>query len=75
MNQKDQMALCLAYGGQTALNCGVKLDETDVLKKYGIHVLGTQIPGIQKNRRIDSFQRFNARMWCTSSKEQDSNKF
>ena len=40
--------IMLAYGGQTALNCGVKLDETDVLKKYGINVLGTQVPGIQK---------------------------
>ncbi|KKL77519.1 hypothetical protein LCGC14_2034090, partial [marine sediment metagenome] len=40
--------IMLAYGGQTALNCGVKLDETDVLKKYGINVLGTQVPGIKK---------------------------
>ena len=40
--------LMLAYGGQTALNCGVKLDESDVLRKYGINVLGTQVPGIKK---------------------------
>ena len=38
----------LAYGGQTALNCGVKLNETDILKKYDIKVLGTQVSGIQK---------------------------
>ncbi len=39
--------LMLGYGGQTALNCGVKLDEQGILKKYGIKVLGTQIPGIK----------------------------
>jgi len=39
--------LMLGFGGQTALNCGVKLDEQGILKKYGINVLGTQIPGIK----------------------------
>ena len=39
--------LMLGYGGQTALNCGVKLDDQGILKKYGIKVLGTQIPGIK----------------------------
>ncbi|MDP2667750.1 MAG: ATP-grasp domain-containing protein, partial [Nitrosopumilaceae archaeon] len=37
----------LGFGGQTALNCGVKLDELGILKKYGVKVLGTQIPGIK----------------------------
>lgn len=37
----------LGFGGQTALNCGVKLEEFGILKKYGIKVLGTQIAGIQ----------------------------
>ena len=48
--------IMLAYGGQTALNCGVKLDETDVLKKYGINVLGTQVPGIQKTENRQFFK-------------------
>ena len=38
----------LAYGGQTALNCGVKLEESGILQKYNVKVLGTQIKGIQK---------------------------
>jgi len=46
----------LAYGGQTALNCGVKLEEAGVLKKYGIKVLGTQIPGIQKTEDRQLFK-------------------
>jgi carbamoyl-phosphate synthase large subunit len=40
--------IMLAYGGQTALNCGVNLDSSGILKKYGVSVLGTQIPGIKK---------------------------
>jgi len=48
--------IMLAYGGQTALNCGVKLDETGVLKKYGIKVLGTQINGIQRTEDRQLFK-------------------
>ncbi len=38
--------LMLGFGGQTALNCGVKLEEFGILKKYGVKVLGTQVEGI-----------------------------
>ncbi len=37
----------LGFGGQTALNCGVQLEELGILKKYGTKVLGTQIQGIK----------------------------
>lgn len=37
----------LGFGGQTALNCGVNLDDLGILKKYGVKVLGTQIDGIK----------------------------
>jgi len=46
----------LAYGGQTALNCGVKLDEAGILKKYGVKVLGTQISGIQRTEDRQLFK-------------------
>ncbi len=48
--------LMLAYGGQTALNCGVKLDEMGILKKYGIQVLGTQVDGIKKTEDRQLFK-------------------
>ncbi len=48
--------LMLGYGGQTALNCGVKLDEMDILKKYDIKVLGTQIPGIMATEDRQRFK-------------------
>ncbi len=38
--------LMLGFGGQTALNCGVKLEEFGILKKYGVKVLGTRVEGI-----------------------------
>jgi carbamoyl-phosphate synthase large subunit len=46
----------LAYGGQTALNCGVKLDEAGILSKYGVKVLGTQIPGIKRTEDRQLFK-------------------
>ena len=48
--------IMLAYGGQTALNCGVSLEESGVLQKYGVQVLGTQIKGIQKTEDRQLFK-------------------
>ncbi len=48
--------IMLAYGGQTALNCGVNLDEAGILSKYGVKVLGTQIPGIKKSEDRQLFK-------------------
>ncbi len=38
--------ILLAFGGQTALNCGVALHKSGVLAKYGVEVLGTQVKAI-----------------------------
>ncbi len=32
--------ILLSFGGQTALNCGVQLYESGILKKYACNVLG-----------------------------------
>ena len=48
--------IMLAYGGQTALNCGVNLAQAGILEKYGVHVLGTQIPGIQQTEDRQLFK-------------------
>ena len=48
--------LMLGFGGQTALNCGVKLDEQGTLQKYGIKVLGTQISGIKSTEDRQLFK-------------------
>ncbi|MBC8315150.1 MAG: carbamoyl-phosphate synthase (glutamine-hydrolyzing) large subunit [Bacteroidetes bacterium] len=36
----------LAFGGQTALNCGIELFQTGILKKYNLKVLGTPVEAI-----------------------------
>ena len=46
----------LGFGGQTALNCGVKLEELGILKKYGVRVLGTQIKGIEATEDRQRFK-------------------
>ena len=38
--------ILLAFGGQTALNCGVELYQSGVLEKYGVKVLGTPVQAI-----------------------------
>ena len=38
--------IMLAFGGQTALNCGVELYKSGILEKYGLQVLGTPIESI-----------------------------
>ncbi len=39
--------IMLSFGGQTALNCGLKLQEKGILKKYGVQVLGSPVKSIQ----------------------------
>ncbi len=41
-------AIALSFGGQTALNCGVQLNDAGILEKYGIRVLGTPVESIRK---------------------------
>ena len=40
-------SILLSFGGQTALNCGVKLNREGVLEKYGVKVLGTPVKSIE----------------------------
>ena len=39
--------IMLSFGGQTALNCGVELEDSGILKKYNVNVLGTQVDVIK----------------------------
>ena len=38
--------ILLAFGGQTALNCGVELYRKGIFEKYGVEVLGTPVQAI-----------------------------
>ncbi|MCR5434735.1 MAG: carbamoyl-phosphate synthase (glutamine-hydrolyzing) large subunit [Bacteroidaceae bacterium] len=47
--------ILLAFGGQTALNCGTELYRTGVLKEYGVEVLGTSVEAIMNTEDRDLF--------------------
>jgi carbamoyl-phosphate synthase large subunit len=47
--------ILLAFGGQTALNCGVELYKTGVLEKYGVKVMGTPVQAIMDTEDRELF--------------------
>ena len=47
--------ILLSFGGQTALNCGVKLYRSGVLEKYGVKVLGTPVQAIMDTEDRELF--------------------
>ncbi|MCX6223284.1 MAG: carbamoyl-phosphate synthase (glutamine-hydrolyzing) large subunit [Bacteroidia bacterium] len=49
--------ILLAFGGQTALNCGVALYKSGVLEKFGVEVLGTQVKAIIDTEDRELFVR------------------
>ena len=46
IEKERPQGILLAFGGQTALNCGVELYKSGVLEKYGVKVLGTPVQAI-----------------------------
>lgn len=55
--------ILLSFGGQTALNCGIELYKSGVLKKYNVEVLGTPVQSIidTEDREIfaDNLRKIN----------------
>ena len=52
--------IMLAFGGQTALNCGVALYKEGVLEKYNVKVLGTPVQAIMDTEDRELFvQKLN----------------
>ena len=47
--------ILLAFGGQTALNCGTELYLSGTLAKYGVQVLGTSVEAIMYTEDRDLF--------------------
>lgn len=50
-------AILLGFGGQTALNLGLLLEQSGVLKKHGVTVLGTQVDAIRQTEDRDVFKQ------------------
>ncbi|MDA3890150.1 MAG: carbamoyl-phosphate synthase (glutamine-hydrolyzing) large subunit [Salinivirgaceae bacterium] len=55
IKKEKPQGILLAFGGQTALNCGIDLDEQGILKKYDVRVLGTQVQAIKDTEDRDLF--------------------
>ncbi|MDO4215093.1 MAG: carbamoyl-phosphate synthase (glutamine-hydrolyzing) large subunit [Bacteroidales bacterium] len=54
--QKEQPdGILLAFGGQTALNCGVELYKSGILEKYNVQVLGTPVQAIMDTEDRELF--------------------
>lgn len=49
--------ILLGFGGQTALNLGISLNEAGVLNKYGVNVLGCSIETIRMAEDRDLFRK------------------
>ena len=47
--------ILLAFGGQTALNCGTELYRNGTLEEYGVEVLGTSVEAIMNTEDRDLF--------------------
>ncbi|UCE08757.1 MAG: carbamoyl phosphate synthase large subunit, partial [bacterium] len=47
--------IMLGFGGQTALQCGLELEEGGVLKQFGVRILGTPIQAIKDTEDRDLF--------------------
>ena len=54
--QKEKpQGIMLAFGGQTALNCGVELYRSGILEKYNLEVLGTPVQAIMDTEDRELF--------------------
>ena len=54
--EKEQPdGIMLAFGGQTALNCGVELFRKGILEKYNLQVLGTPVQAIMDTEDRELF--------------------
>lgn len=57
IKKEAPQGIMLAFGGQTALNCGVALYKSGVLQKYGLQVLGTPVEAIMETEDRELFAR------------------
>lgn len=57
IQKESPQGILLAFGGQTALNCGVALYRSGVLEKYRVEVLGTQVQAIIETEDRELFVR------------------
>ncbi len=57
IKKEKPQGILLAFGGQTALNCGVALFQSGVLEKYNVEVVGTPVQSIIDTEDRDIFAK------------------
>ena len=57
IEREKPQGILLAFGGQTALNCGVALHKKGVLKKHKVRVLGTPVQTIISTEDREKFNK------------------
>ncbi|MBP5210474.1 MAG: carbamoyl-phosphate synthase (glutamine-hydrolyzing) large subunit, partial [Bacteroidales bacterium] len=57
IKKENPDGILLAFGGQTALNCGVQLFKLGILDKYNVKVLGTPVQTIIDTEDRDCFNK------------------
>ena len=69
--------ILLGFGGQTALNCGLELETSGVLARYGVKVLGTPVEAIRNTEdrnlfiaRLNEIDVKTARSYAVTSVEE-----
>jgi len=55
IKKERPQGILLAFGGQTALNCGVELYRSGILERYNIKVLGTPVQAIMDTEDRELF--------------------
>lgn len=55
IERENPDGILLAFGGQTALNCGVELYKSGIFEKYSVKVLGTPVQAIMDTEDRDLF--------------------
>ncbi len=57
IKREKPRGILLSFGGQTALNAGLALEKSNILKKYGVQVLGTPTTAIEKTEDRELFTK------------------
>ena len=68
IKKEKPQGILLAFGGQTALNCGVELYESGVLEKYDVEVVGTPVQSIIDTEDRDIFANMLAEIGVKTPK-------
>ena len=61
IRKEAPQGILLAFGGQTALNCGVALHKDGILEKYNVKVLGTPVQAIMDTEDRELFNAINVK--------------